>query len=544
LYKKIVFLVLFAGFVTSVWSQNISTINVSKSVWKVRKEARKAGFSYKVINNETPLSSQLTEEKCIYEVSSKIDIGTQQITIPSDCYIKFRGKGAFVGGSFNGVLLNQDLTPENFGAIGDALTDDTRAFQNALTVTRGVLSLESKHYYLTGLLDINHTVTIRGNGADIIFEPQNKVCPCLRIQRANNVVFEDLTISSVNKFSSVSGFSRPNGSLWSNRYAIVASEVCGLTVRNCCFKDVEYAFKIDGGIGSNKNVLIDRCRVVGKVAMPVYISYTDGACFNECVFYASSEGSYHDHHIYGCSANKNHVIQNCSFFDGVGIPVHYYTETTQGCDMIYVKNCCFNNTHGATIIDSPDYGTMFVSGLSFESDIPYDNGVFRSGGKQTLIVDSATIYAPKQRLLNGLGYSTRLKNITATVGGLVYGVPSDNGLLIVEDCNITLSSATPIVYISESTASKTGNITIRENRFVLESEMEYLISVRGTTKGSIVFENNEVICKKPVSFGVYNGGINSSRLYFKSNRLVGVLKEKHTSVRDGQFSSNQIQKGQ
>lgn len=65
-------------------------------------------------------------------------------------------------------VIRKWTTPEEFGAVGDGITDDTAAFQNALNVENVAIICQSKYYKITDTLRLKSNTFINLNGAEII----------------------------------------------------------------------------------------------------------------------------------------------------------------------------------------------------------------------------------------------------------------------------------------------------------------------------------------------------------------------------------------
>lgn len=65
---------------------------------------------------------------------------TGNVTIPANCVLEFDGGSVSLGNyNITGSANNESLTPENFGAIGDCVTDDRKAIQTAINLAKTVI---------------------------------------------------------------------------------------------------------------------------------------------------------------------------------------------------------------------------------------------------------------------------------------------------------------------------------------------------------------------------------------------------------------------
>ena len=538
----VLFIIIFLISIPSSLVKGQERLDLNLPNTKLEKMAKDIGYSIIQVRKGISLEKQMRSPKTIYIISSVFNLDGRNLQIPDSSYIKFTEKGAIKNGAIKGQLLNESVDPIHFGAMCDGKVDDTQALQNVINLNAKTITLKGRKYYIDRFLTIPSNTSIEGNNATIIFSAKEKAYPGIRIQSASDVSIAEINFYAENKKKSGSPFARTPGTLWSNRYAITASSVSNITIENCSFAKVEVAIKIDGGIGDNNNVTIRNCMTEKAVNTPIYISHTKNAIIDGCKLHASTDASKYDHHIYGCTSNQHHVIANCHFYAGLGIPVHYYTTEAEGEEDILVENCFFENTCGAIIVSSQGEGTLTAKNLTMNSTRDYDNGIFRSGGNQTLIVEGATINAPYQRLVSCQGKNMEIKRIDATIGGLAYSLPTVKGNLNGEDCELTLLSAPYLLYLSEKNADKTGNVTLKGNSFTINNALEYLISVRGTTAGKITFDNNEILCTQKAKYAIYNAGKSSKRLIVKNNYMKGVAELHHKSIKGSVMKNNNLER--
>lgn len=517
-------------------------IDLSLPCAKLKRVTVMQGYDYVSITSGIPLEQQMKYSKTVYVISSLFDLRGGCLNLPDSCYIKFEGGGSIINSVVCGKLLNKIIDPFFWGAYGDGIHDDTKALQNVINITDRVVDLKGRSYYVDGSLTIPSGVSIIGNGAVLFFSSKEKAFPGIIIQGVNSIEIKGVDVVSKNDRFSGSPFVRKNGSKWSNRYAIAASSIASLSIEDCSFRNVECAIKIDGGVGRNRDISIKHCFIDSTVCSPIYISYTTNVIIDSCLIYASMDASVYDHHLYGSEGNIHHLILNTSFSQGSGVPVHYYSVGDTGSDDIILKDCSFFNTCGSVIVSSGGIGQLTVNNVLVKTDRLYDNGIFRSGGKQSLVVNGALVWAPKQRLLNASGLHTIIRNVTASVGGFSYSVPPAEGYLFFSGNHITLATAPYVVYISEKVSKQTGAITITKNHFSIINNLEYLISVRGETSGRIIFDNNVINCLGKAKYAIYNAGQPAPTLIVKNNHFKGIGAIRHHSVNGCKIEDNLIEK--
>ena len=152
--------------------------------------------------------------------------------------------------------INGYITPEMYGAVGDGVTDDTQAIQDAVA-NGGVVSLKREAAYLiSGAITLTKSVAIYGNGATI--KQDTAHTNTLYASGVSNIIIDGVHIIGYgNDYIGKGGQTAPFG------IHITATEenrVSDIVIKNCiidhctwCGIDVSHA----------DNVLIENNKVVG-----------------------------------------------------------------------------------------------------------------------------------------------------------------------------------------------------------------------------------------------------------------------------------------
>ena len=413
---------------------------------------------------------------------------------------------------------------KDFGAVGDGVTDDTAAIQAAIDCEN-----VDKLYFPTGTYLINETVNLRSNiklyGEGVIkIAGSATTTDMIRIDGFDNIVVDGLKFETTLNNTDASSFNRSTSVLWSNMIAFHITNSNNISIMNSDFTNFEYAFKVDGNSDFNNNVLVENCKI-NNSPMPIYVSYTDNFKVRNCRMEAPECASHLDHHIYGSAYCKNHIIENCEFLNGGGLPIHYSdnydNDNVQGiyhAENIIVSNVSLVNTFGGVFVDRNN-SYMSVSNISIHSSRAYDNGLFRSNNNAKLVVNGIDVFAENSKLASARDGGTAVVRIFggyANVKTVTGGITAGNELVLK---NVELEVKDNIIYHGSDKANYIiENCTI----YYVDTDEEsgYPLSIRNADT-SIYFTNNTVIAKGSApSYFIYNGATDVCKNFIFANNVI------------------------
>lgn len=316
--------------------------------------------------NEVSFESQVTQTNKIYVIHDDFTLSSN-VTIPANCVLEFDG-GSISLGNYNitGPVNNESLTPENFGAKGDGVTDDRKAIQAAINLAKTVI-LNGDYLVKNAPFDYTNYNPIPEDELDYYMDvlaqknstPDSALTP-ITIGSQKTIIVR----GRVKAYSPLTNLFEING----DNSTIKG----GGTIEGC-------------GIVNSINVYsgTPAYDVTGWEAANVFIQGSNNIIENITIKNPTSQGI----NIYGYTS-KHNIIQNCTI--GGGLINH--TETIETCSFtalfaIYsrgqgtvIQNNIFKRLDGKTVYDSlycnyTDAGSI----PSIESrDIPhtiYENNV-------------------------------------------------------------------------------------------------------------------------------------------------------------------------
>lgn len=312
----------------------------------------------------------ISQPNTIYEIRYDFDLNGAEITVPENCVLDFQG-GSFRNGtiigketsvvsglnkifysdiSLEGIWKSDCVFSEWVGAIGDGISDDTRALQ-LLTKFKGNIVLQQNRIYLVSdFLIINGDSCWNLNGSDIRLNG-NVDISIFYIKNASNVKIQHGSITG---------------------YEVVSEQ------------NLEYGVTVD----ASQNVVLDDLRISGFSRDGIYIGYewsdsseesnlTNNILVNRCVTDGVGRNG-----ITLCSGD-NVTINQCVFKNinaiapaaGIDIEPENVSTTKQlHLNNIRILDCtfdsCFNSIHV--------YGWLFNYEISY---ITADNLTCINGGR-------------------------------------------------------------------------------------------------------------------------------------------------------------------
>lgn len=94
----------------------------------------------------------------VYVVENDFDLDEDTVVLPKGCYLDFKG-GTLRNGVLRGMLTNEYIRPEWFGAKGDGITDDFAAIQIAMGIGRNIV--------FTGIYCVSQPIIVSNQGITI-----------------------------------------------------------------------------------------------------------------------------------------------------------------------------------------------------------------------------------------------------------------------------------------------------------------------------------------------------------------------------------------
>lgn len=301
------------------------------------------GMGYKILRKDATFASQVTAGDTIYEIRYDFVLGAD-VAIPSGSYLYFNG-GSVTGANLTGAVINPELRPEWFGAVGDGSTDDADAFYRciSLAISSGArVTLSQRRYAIKSSKTFNLTgdIFIDGDGCTLVISNN------ANFWFVNPQYFSgNPSANIVRGAGGISFSSLPSGVAEGDIIQLVSTEI-GESSYNTTRQQVARVGKISGTtLYMTDNATMDF--TAANTTITLYKSHTIG--ISDVSLECNSGGNYHhlrvDHStpmfsnvtIYGASSSYGIVLYGC--VDG-----SIRNTTAMGIVYGYLANCCSHLT--------------------------------------------------------------------------------------------------------------------------------------------------------------------------------------------------------
>ena len=283
--------------IENLFKQNVNDLLSIKEIYSKLEELQGKISQIKYIDSN--LANKFKKE---YEKLKKI-------ILDENIQVKLTNDIKTINSKFDTIENNiKFVTPEQFGAVGDGITDDTIAVLKALNY--GEVKFNNTYLISQGI-NINNKIHIYGDGK-IKIVPKNERIEFLRLLNNSDCLIENITIETERTQIETPPENH-------TRITSLGSNVCGIwlqgteniTIRNVKFFNTEYDIFI--GLGMNTNIKIEDCYSRGS-SQGIYASQLCNSIIRNYNITNAIDLGDGDHCIYFKTDNVNNVIiENCTF---------------------------------------------------------------------------------------------------------------------------------------------------------------------------------------------------------------------------------------
>lgn len=308
------------------------------------------------------------------------------------------------------------VTPEDFGAVGDGVTDDTTAINNALAYSN-VLNLKKKTYLVSANPDstiaiMAYNKTIIGNGATIKIAPVADEYYRIIDAKGTTSISNLTIIGERDKHIGTSGEWGMGIHLSNCDYAHIEN----VTIKNC-WGDGIYLGSENNDNGENgcANVTIVNCLIDNN--------RRNGISVINCNNFV----------IDGCTISNTHGTNPQT---GIDIERNYTNEITSGI----IKNCTFIDNHFSHILQYDSSNDNRVENCTFKSINQNDSGDIESASKKLIITNCVSNPSKRSTLICSGGDIDCFNHVTVDANTDLHGsydafvYSQGNGTINVRNC--------------------------------------------------------------------------------------------------------------
>lgn len=285
-------------------------------------------------------------------------------------------------------FIQNYVTPEDFGAVGDGITDDTDAINKALEHSN-VLNMNAKTYLVsanteTATAIMANNKTINGNGATIKIKPFSGESYQIICAEGNTRISNLTIIGERDEHTGTSGEWGMGISLSNSNYANIEN----VTIKNCWGDGIYLASKnSDTGENGCANVTIVNCTIDNNRRNGISIVNCNNFIIDGCTI-----------------SNTNGTNPQC----GIDIERNHDNEITKGV----IKNSTFIDNHFSHILQDNSSDTNTVENCTFKSVSESGSGDIECNSKKLTVINCVSNPSKRATLICNHGNIDCFNHIT------------------------------------------------------------------------------------------------------------------------------------
>lgn len=311
------------------------------------------------------------------------------------------------------------VTPEDFGAVGDGITDDTNAINKALEHSN-VLNMNSKTYLVSANQDTSIAIlaigkTINGNGATIKIKPVSDEYYSIIRAKGNTKISNLTIIGERDNHIGTSGEWGIGISLSNSNCANIEN----VTIKNC-WGDGIYIGSENSDTGENgcANVTITNCIIDNNRRNGISIINCDKFVID------------------GCTISNTHGTNPQT---GIDIERNHNNEITEGI----IKNCTFIDNHFSHILQYDSSNDNTIENCIFKCKNENNSGDIECYNKKLIVINCLSSPSKRATLIVNGGDIDCFNHITvdsntndnSSYDSFIYS--KDGGTINVRNCFAT-----------------------------------------------------------------------------------------------------------
>lgn len=293
------------------------------------------------------------------------------------------------------------VTPEDFGAKGDGVTDDSTAINSALASGEAVY-FANKTYLVSNPLVVSSDCTIIGNGATITEDMATKLATGYIVLKATNckVTIRDLSI--------IGDWENQQGRTSANKVIGIELEYCDSDVDNVYIDGfLSKCINVRGGTGKFSNITMKNVGFTDDTASFIYLSYDPVTEWSNVIAIQEETDELDTFQVFYHNSGNTKVTN--FYANGVQSPFDARNGTFE------LTNGYFYNTRGisAATSGSMEGSDTIVSNVIFDQVKPFNYGGYKSiigfNGSKHWTIRDCIMRISDEILQGGIDYLMRFR---------------------------------------------------------------------------------------------------------------------------------------